>query len=305
MSVKEQTPVILKGMPCERLFIVKSGTVDILTDGPGDTGPRCDIGLYFGEEMLLPTTRGASTNRHGLALLASPSMRGMGSPLPTSPTAARQGCRYRSTVVSTSPLELFSLRFTDLEALLVSMGVFVNDDGTLAYPSPIPSPAGSPTPSPTPSPPTAGLSSPAPAATSTTAAAAVTPVSASKGTSVKRVVVDAQQLETARSSPTASVVSRTSTASLGSSGSATGASAPQYRLSDFTRIRVLGVGAFGKVFLVRHEPTGKAFALKEMLKKRLIMCKQHNNVVSERRVLQQVTQSLMLGRQRVARRVLR
>ena len=50
-----------------------------------------------------------------------------------------------------------------------------------------------------------------------------------------------------------------------------------------------GVGAFGKVFLVRHEPTGKAFALKEMLKKRLIMCKQHNNVVSERRVLQQVS----------------
>ncbi len=49
-----------------------------------------------------------------------------------------------------------------------------------------------------------------------------------------------------------------------------------------------GVGAFGKVFLVRHEPTGKAFALKEMLKKRLVMCKQHNNVVSERRVLQQV-----------------
>ena len=64
-----------------------------------------------------------------------------------------------------------------------------------------------------------------------------------------------------------------------------------YKLADFTRIRVLGVGAFGKVFLVKHEPTGQAFALKEMLKKRLIMCKQHNNVVSERQVLQQVVHS--------------
>jgi hypothetical protein len=43
-----------------------------------------------------------------------------------------------------------------------------------------------------------------------------------------------------------------------------------------------------QVFLVRHEPTGKAYALKEMEKKKLIMCKQHNNVLSERRVLQQV-----------------
>ena len=42
--------------------------------------------------------------------------------------------RYRSTVVSTSPLELFTLRFSDLEALLVSMGVYVTDSGAVVYP---------------------------------------------------------------------------------------------------------------------------------------------------------------------------
>jgi serine/threonine protein kinase len=67
------------------------------------------------------------------------------------------------------------------------------------------------------------------------------------------------------------------------------------RLSDLTRIRILGVGAFGRVYLVRHEPTGKAYALKEMLKKRLILCKQTNNVISEKKVLQSVRHPFLLG----------
>ena len=69
-------------------------------------------------------------------------------------------------------------------------------------------------------------------------------------------------------------------------GSASIKSTALIRYEDLTRMRILGVGAFGRVYLVRHEPSGKAYALKEMLKKRLILCKQTNNVLSEKRVLE-------------------
>ena len=46
VTLSEQTPLTLKGMPCERLFIIKTGTVDVLTDGAPDSGAHCAIGMY-------------------------------------------------------------------------------------------------------------------------------------------------------------------------------------------------------------------------------------------------------------------
>jgi hypothetical protein len=46
VTLPEQTPLTLKGMPCERLFIIKTGTVDVLTDGMPESGARCAIGMY-------------------------------------------------------------------------------------------------------------------------------------------------------------------------------------------------------------------------------------------------------------------
>ena len=92
MSVQEQTPVALKGMPCERLFIVKSGTVDVMSDKPVESAARCDVGLYFGEEMLRPLPSTSSSAQHGIALLASPIARGPGA-VPASPMARRSSCK--------------------------------------------------------------------------------------------------------------------------------------------------------------------------------------------------------------------
>ncbi len=46
VTLSEQTPLTLKGMPCEHLFIIKTGTVDVLTDGAPDSGAHCAIGMY-------------------------------------------------------------------------------------------------------------------------------------------------------------------------------------------------------------------------------------------------------------------
>jgi hypothetical protein len=45
-TVPEQTPVTLKGMPCDRLYIVKAGSVDVLSEGVPDPSARCAIGMW-------------------------------------------------------------------------------------------------------------------------------------------------------------------------------------------------------------------------------------------------------------------
>ena len=44
--------------------------------------------------------------------------------------------------------------------------------------------------------------------------------------------------------------------------------------ASFNIIKILGSGAFGKVFLVKHNATGKHYALKALKKKNLIIQKQ-------------------------------
>lgn len=59
-------------------------------------------------------------------------------------------------------------------------------------------------------------------------------------------------------------------------------------VKDFSSIKVLGTGTYGKVMLVRHKSTQKLFAMK-VLKKQLIREKnQVEHTLTERRVLEKV-----------------
>ena len=51
---------------------------------------------------------------------------------------------------------------------------------------------------------------------------------------------------------------------------------------------VLGEGAFGQVTLVKHRPTGKLYALKQMQKARIVKMKQQRNVLNEKSILMRV-----------------
>jgi CRP-like cAMP-binding protein len=56
-------------------------------------------------------------------------------------------------------------------------------------------------------------------------------------------------------------------------------------LSDLTKRRVLGQGAFGKVWLVSHNETNKVYALKEIGKRKILESDQLSSVVREKELL--------------------
>jgi len=56
-------------------------------------------------------------------------------------------------------------------------------------------------------------------------------------------------------------------------------------LDDLVKIRILGVGSFGKVWLVSHKKTRKPFALKKISKHELIKAKQVASVIRETNIL--------------------
>jgi CRP-like cAMP-binding protein len=65
--------------------------------------------------------------------------------------------------------------------------------------------------------------------------------------------------------------------------------APHRRLglhfADLEPLRTLGTGTFGRVRLVRHAPSGRAFALKSLLRTRIDALRQRGNVIHERDIL--------------------
>jgi len=60
---------------------------------------------------------------------------------------------------------------------------------------------------------------------------------------------------------------------------------PTVRLKDLIKFHILGVGTFGKVWLVSHKRTGKAFALKVLAKKEVIKHHQAEGVVREKNIM--------------------
>ena len=62
---------------------------------------------------------------------------------------------------------------------------------------------------------------------------------------------------------------------------------PGIRMSDLAVRSVLGVGAFGRVKLVTHSPSGRAYALKCMRKGKVMRCEKQEAVASECALLKQ------------------
>lgn len=59
----------------------------------------------------------------------------------------------------------------------------------------------------------------------------------------------------------------------------------EVKFEDFERIRVLGTGAFGTVYLVKHNSTGKYYAMKMLEKEKLIKLKQVEHSLYEKKIL--------------------
>ena len=51
---------------------------------------------------------------------------------------------------------------------------------------------------------------------------------------------------------------------------------------------IIGVGAYGKVILVKKKDTGKIFAMKVLKKSQISKLKQANNTMRERKILEKV-----------------
>ncbi len=58
-------------------------------------------------------------------------------------------------------------------------------------------------------------------------------------------------------------------------------------MSDFTLLRVLGKGTYGKVLLVKRITTGKLYAMKVLKKAQLAQLQQVEHTKTERRILEQ------------------
>lgn len=60
-------------------------------------------------------------------------------------------------------------------------------------------------------------------------------------------------------------------------------------IRDFTTMKVLGQGTYGKVLLVMHKRTGKYYAMKVLKKKHIRQLGQVDHTLSERRILEQIS----------------
>jgi len=60
------------------------------------------------------------------------------------------------------------------------------------------------------------------------------------------------------------------------------------KLDDLNHKRILGIGSFGKVWLVQHKKTNAIYALKTMEKKQILKLKLHKNVLREKNIMASV-----------------
>lgn len=58
------------------------------------------------------------------------------------------------------------------------------------------------------------------------------------------------------------------------------------RLTDLSRVGILGVGGYGKVELVQHKKTNETFALKSLKKYEMVHQQQQKHVFNEKEIMQ-------------------
>ncbi|RLN60743.1 hypothetical protein BBJ29_007141 [Phytophthora kernoviae] len=68
----------------------------------------------------------------------------------------------------------------------------------------------------------------------------------------------------------------------------------QIKFDDLQVMRTLGSGTFGRVKLVKHKPTGMAYALKVLNKASVVAYKQQRNVINEKAVMVQCNHPFLL-----------
>lgn len=66
-------------------------------------------------------------------------------------------------------------------------------------------------------------------------------------------------------------------------------------IDDFELLKVLGQGAFGKVFLAQHKETGKIYAMKVLKKNNIIAMNQLEHTKTEKMILQHVNHPFIVG----------
>lgn len=69
----------------------------------------------------------------------------------------------------------------------------------------------------------------------------------------------------------------------------------RYSLADFTFIRTLGTGSFGRVHLVRSRHNQRSYAIKVLLKERVVKMKQVEHTNSEREMLERVRHPFLVN----------
>ncbi|BGP21702.1 cAMP-dependent protein kinase catalytic subunit [Rhodotorula toruloides] len=69
----------------------------------------------------------------------------------------------------------------------------------------------------------------------------------------------------------------------------------RYSLTDFTFIRTLGTGSFGRVHLVRSQHNGRSYAIKVLGKERVVKMKQVEHTNSEREMLERVRHPFLVN----------
>lgn len=83
--------------------------------------------------------------------------------------------------------------------------------------------------------------------------------------------------------------------SRGSSTSTSRRTTSRYSLADFTFIRTLGTGSFGRVHLVRSQHNSRSYAIKVLSKERVIKMKQVEHTNSEREMLERVRHPFLVN----------
>ncbi|GAA5923130.1 cAMP-dependent protein kinase [Sporobolomyces koalae] len=69
----------------------------------------------------------------------------------------------------------------------------------------------------------------------------------------------------------------------------------RYNLTDFTFIRTLGTGSFGRVHLVRSQHNSRSYAIKVLTKERVVKMKQVEHTNSEREMLERVRHPFLVN----------